>query len=126
MYLLRRAIETNSVNLFIKMENGMLTSTKFSSTKLLPGSAKQKPSSHRFLLCVEASTVYNRQIRRQGCYMLPCKQSTSSSSTRANFIKICIYDLETESRWFYPFELKRVYTMLRQQTLSILIKIIRD
>ena len=84
------------------MENDMLTSTKFMipHTNLLPGSAKQKPPSHRFLLRVEASTIDNRQIGWQGCYMLPCKQSTSSSSTRADFIKICIYDLETESWWF--------------------------
>ena len=84
------------------MENDMLTLSEFiiSHTNLLPGSAKQKPPSHRFLLRVEASTIDNRQIGWQGCYMLPCKQSTSSSSTRADFIKICIYDLETESWWF--------------------------
>jgi len=84
------------------MENDMLTSTKFMipHTNLLPGSAKQKPPSHRFLLRVEASTIDNRQIGWQGCYMLPCKQSASSSSTRAYFVKIGIYDLETESWWF--------------------------
>jgi hypothetical protein len=97
--------------IFLCERTMLISTTSSSSQQAIPRSAEQKSPSHGFLLCVEAPAIDHRQIGWQRCYMLPRKQSTSSTSTRAIFIEIRIYNLETEPRWFYSFDLKRVYIM---------------
>lgn len=82
--------------------------------KKLPWSAKKKTTSCWFLLCVESSTVYNRQARRQRGNVLPCQQSTSSTSTGTELIHASVHYLEWKTWWLCTFQLECVHNSSRK------------
>ena len=75
---------------------------------ILPRSTQKKASSGRLFLGIETSAVKNRETGWQRCNVLPSEKSTSSSSSRTEFIHVCVDYLKIESRWLYPLELECV------------------